>query len=192
MSRVPFLWLCGASGTGKSFTAFEIFSRLWRAGVMTARVDFDDIGLCHPWRDEDPDNHRLKAANLGALWENFHRVGAKCLVGSGCVEDSEVVAIYRDAVPGSMLTLCRLRVGADEQRARISRRGRLLGAGTGAGVASMTIEHVQRTADEAVREAEQLDQVEIADFTVDTDGIGVTTVATRVLERSGGWPYHQL
>ena len=56
----------------------------------------------------------------------------------------------------------------------------------------MTIEHLQRTADEAVLEAEQLDQNEIADFTVDTDGIGVTTVATRVLERSGGWPYHQL
>jgi hypothetical protein len=37
-----------------------------------------------------------------------------------------------------------------------------------------------------------LDHHEIADFTVNTDGIGVSTVATRVLERSGGRPYHQL
>lgn len=56
----------------------------------------------------------------------------------------------------------------------------------------MTLERVQRTADDAVLEAQQLDHHEIADFTVNTDGIGVSTVATRVLERSGGRPYHQL
>jgi hypothetical protein len=155
-------------------------------------VDFDDIGLCYPAREEDPENHRLRAANLAAMWRNFSQIGARCLVGSGCVEDREVVAVYRHAVPGAVLTLCRLPAGTKGQRARISRRGRLFGAGTGAGVASMTLERVQRTADDAVLEAQQLDHHEIADFTVNTDGIGVSTVATRVLERSGGRPYHQL
>ncbi len=128
ISPVPFLWLCGASGVGKSFTGFEIFSRLWRAGVMIARVDFDDIGSCHPARDRDPGSHQLKAANLGVVWQNFQKVGARCLVGSGCVENLDVVAMYRDAVPGALLTLCRLRVEAEEQRGRIARRGHLLGA----------------------------------------------------------------
>ena len=50
----------------------------------------------------------------------------------------------------------------------------------------MTLERVQRTADDAVPEAQQLDHHEIADFTVNTDGIGVTTVATRVLGAQRG------
>ena len=120
VTRVPFLWLCGASGVGKSFTAFEIFSRLWRAGVMTARVDFDDIGLCYPAREEDPENHRLRAANLAAMWRNFSQIGARCLVGSGCVEDREVVAVYRHAVPGAVLTLCRLPAGTKAARANLA------------------------------------------------------------------------
>jgi len=181
--------LCGASGAGKSSVGFEIFDRLRSQGVVTARVDFDEIGACHPARVEDPENHLLKARNLAVMWRNFEAVGARCIVASGGIERGENVAIYRGAIPGAVFTLCRLRVGRQEQRARIMHRGRLLGVGGNAAVSSYTTARLEALADEAAREADEIDRSEIGDFCVDTDGLEVPTVARLVLARAGGWPH---
>ena len=90
---------------------------------------------------------------------------------SGGVGIRDAFREYADLVPGTALTLCRLRVGPAELRARIVRRGWLT-----------------ELADEAVREAELLDRNDFADLCVDTDGLSVTEVARLVRARAGGWP----
>ncbi|GAA4148694.1 hypothetical protein [Actinomadura keratinilytica] len=161
---VPVLWLCGPPGVGKSSAAFEIFSRLARGGVRTAFIDLDQIGLCHPVDDE----HRVRTAALGAVWPNHRAAGARCLILSGVVDTAEQARAYADAMPGADVTLCRLRVRADELRRRFVGRG-----------------WRPELVDRAVAAAEALDRTGFADLCVDTDGLTVPEVARTVRKRIG-------
>src|SRR5262249_51993442 len=116
-----------------------------------------------------PRNYRVKARNLGEVWSGFRAAGALCLVVSGIVDDSEEVRRHADLLPGTALTVCRLRVGHDELRGRIARRGSLL-----------------HLTEEAVDNAAELDRTDFADLVVDTAGLAVAEVAARV--RDTGWP----
>jgi hypothetical protein len=167
---VPFLWLCGPSGVGKSTVGWEIFAQLSGSGVKLAYVDADQLGLCYPPAG-DPDNHRLKASNLGAIWPVFQGAGSRCLIFSGGVDSLELVGVYADQVPGTRLTLCRLRAAPDELTSRFLRRGWL-----------------SHLVDEAIADANALDRDDFADVCVDTDGLPVPEVAQLVRQRCGGWP----
>jgi adenylylsulfate kinase-like enzyme len=165
----PFLWLCGPSGVGKSSVGYELFDQLSRAGTTTAYVDLDQLGLCSSAPDDDARNNRVKARNLGEVWSGFQAVGAQCLVVSGIVDDAEEVRRYADLLPGTALTVCRLRVGDDELRGRFTRRGWLL-----------------HLTEEAVRNAAELDRTDFADMVVDTAGLAIAEVVARI--RDVGWP----
>ncbi len=167
----PFLWLCGPSGVGKSSVGFEIFAELTRAGIKTAYLDIDQIALCYPAPAGDPDNHRIKARNLGAMWPTYRSDGARCVVLSGIIESRDLARSYADQLPDAALTLCRLRAGRDELRRRFIGRG-------------------WRTdlVDDTVRDADALDRSDFADLCIDTDGVPVPEVARLVRERAGGWP----
>ena len=67
-ARVPFLWLCGPVGVGKSSVGYAIFQQVYRSGTKVAYVDLDQVGLCYPSPADDPHNHRVKAQNLGVVW----------------------------------------------------------------------------------------------------------------------------
>jgi hypothetical protein len=168
---VPFLWLCGPSGVGKTTVGFEIFSQLERAGIRTGCLDLDQVGLCYPATGGDPENHDLKARNFGAVWPNFLAAGVRCLVVSGGVDTPDRVRTYADLVPGAALTLCRLRAGRDELTRRFVGRGWQI-----------------HLAGEAVAESAVLDRLDFAEVCVDTDGRSVPEVARLVRERAGGWP----
>jgi adenylylsulfate kinase-like enzyme len=47
---VPFLWLCGPPGVGKSVVGYEIFMRVYRSGIKASFLDFDQVALWHPSR----------------------------------------------------------------------------------------------------------------------------------------------
>ncbi len=185
--HVPFLWLYGADGVGKSSVAAEIFSTLTRAGTLSAFVYFDWLGWCRPVSEEDPDNHRLKARNLGAMWANFQADGAQCVVASGIVESRMTTHLYATAIPEAVLTLCRLRASGAELAERILRRGHALG-GTKGALSGTSLDRLHRLVDDAQRYACTLETDDIADFHVDTDGLSAPEVADRVVERAGGWP----
>jgi adenylylsulfate kinase-like enzyme len=169
MRRVPVLWVCGPSGVGKTSVGYALFSQLSQAGTATAFVDLDQLGLCYPAPDDDRRHNRLKARNLGAAWSAFQAAGARCLVVSGLVDNAEEVRRHADALPGSDLTVCRLRVAPDELRDRITRRGSWL-----------------QLTEEAVRNATELDRSTFADLVVDTTGKPVHAVVA--LLRESGWP----
>jgi len=82
---VPFLWLCGPPGVGKSVVGYEIFTRVCRSGIKASFLDFDQVGLCYPTPSDDPVNHRVKAQNLAAVWPTYRTAGARCLIAVGSV-----------------------------------------------------------------------------------------------------------
>ncbi|MEQ4723006.1 adenylyl-sulfate kinase [Nonomuraea sp. B19D2] len=167
--RLPLLWLCGPSGVGKSSVGWEVFAQLSRSGVRTAFVDGDQIAMLHPLPDGG--THRVRARNLAAMWPNFRREGAQCVVLAGFVFTAEEVRQYTDLLTDAALTLCRLRVDLPELKERFLGRG-----------------WMPELVEQAVADAEALDRTDFADLCVDTDGLSIPEVARTVIERAGGWP----
>jgi len=187
--RAPLLWLCGAPAVGKSTVGYEVFTQIRGPHLRAAYVDLNQIGFCRPPAHDDPDNHRVKARNLGAMWPTFQAAGARCLIVTGRVNHHDTVRTYADAVPGTVLTLCRLRAGRDQLTTRILQRGR--GAGPaimGDELKGQPAESLHRFADQAARDADELESNNIGDLCVDTDNRSVQEVAQLIRTQTGGWP----
>jgi hypothetical protein len=170
MQPAPLLWLCGSSGVGKSAVAWEMFTRLTRTGIAVCYLDTDQIGQCYPPAAEDPGNDRLMAANVAALWSNYQADGAECLIVSGCIDTTSLVPVYTD-IPGTRLTLCRLRADREVLRSRFLRRGRY----------ADLVEAV-------LQEADALDRSDFAPLCIDTTALTVSDVADAISRQTDGWP----
>ena len=168
---VPFLWLTGPSGVGKTTLGREIFRRLGESGVAVAYVDADQVGMYWPVPEDDPDMHRVKARNVGEVWRVYRAAGARCLVLAGGIDSAEQAKLYVDELPGMALTICRLRVPGEELR------GRFLGRRWRAEIV-----------EQILGEAEAFDRTRFADLCVDIGGTTVEEAASLVMERAGGWP----
>jgi hypothetical protein len=178
-THVPILWIIGSVGTGKSATSYLLFDRQFRAGNHVARLDLDEIGNCHPAPDDDPENHRVKAAAMAAAWSVYEVHGATRFVVSGDVISADEVDLHMRQIPEADWCVVRLRSGADERRARIQERGKILGQD-----AETMDWWIQVGKDEeAALEAEP----SFVDFTIDTDGLDRQQVVDKVLQITG-WP----
>lgn len=177
-SRTPALLIIGAMGTGKSDTSYHVFSRLYRGGTPTARLDLDDVGMSHPAPPDDPDNFRVKAVAMSACWQVFRAHGARCLVVSGGLDSANAIDLTTSQIPNAKWTIVRLRIGSDERRRRVLRRGLLLGYSED----DMEPTVAAGDADEARVATEPLPGI-----VVDTDGLTSQQVVDRVLDATG-WP----
>lgn len=170
MADIPLLWLIGTAGSGKTSTAWSLFSQLADEGVKVAFVDGDQVGMAYPARPGDPDEDQVKARGLGAVWPGFRAAGAQCLIVSGIVEDAATVADYAAQVPDTAMTLVELRVGSAELRDRLIGRG-----------AEYLIEP-------ALALAAQLEREPLTEHRVETGGRSVEAVVKLVRGRLGDWP----
>lgn len=168
----------GAMGTGKSDTSYHVFSRVYRGGTPTARLDLDDVGMSHPAPPNDPDNFAVKAAAMSACWQVFRAHGAQCLVVSGGLDSAPAIDLTTRQIPEAEWTIVRLRIGTEERRRRVLRRGMLLGYSED----EMEPTVMAGDADEARVATEPLPGV-----VVDTDGLTSQEVVDRVLHATG-WP----
>jgi hypothetical protein len=187
-ARVPFLWLCGPTGVGKSSVGYAIFQQVHRSGIKVAYLDFDQVGLCYPSPPDDPHNHRVKAQNLGVVWPTYRAAGARCLIAVGGVPSREIVMTYAVKVPDTDLTLCRLRARPEYLTERVFRRGLGRGPVIPGPPASKSKRLLAGTAAQAIREARELDAADFADLCVNTDDHDVRQLARQVRERAGRWP----
>ncbi|AGM10278.1 AAA family ATPase [Amycolatopsis keratiniphila] len=116
-AKTPVLWTTGAPGTGKSTTAWGLYTRLTQAGGSVAYVDIDQLGLIGPPPGGGDAAHAIKAANLLRVLEVLR--GTAQLVVSGVVDPAK--PYIED--PGFDLTLIRLTCDRDELRRRFLGRG---------------------------------------------------------------------
>lgn len=182
------LWLCGATGVGKSTAGFDIYQRTLRAGHTAAYVDLDQIGFCGSVPADSADIHRVRARNLAALWQTYRTAGAERLVVVGPVDSRAAVETYVDALPEATVTLCRLHADRDHLARRITRRQK---GGSwpqpGDPLKGQPTERLRRIASEAAADALALDRIELGDVRVDTSDQTVGETADAIIAATG-WP----
>lgn len=182
------LFLCGPTAVGKSTVAWATYHGSRRLGQHTAFADLDQLGFQAPVQPGDPRSHRLKAANLAALWRNFHARGARRLVVNGPLDRSEELRVYADALPATRITVCRLHASYGQLRLRIAERA--AGAGSARGMAGDTIvgregSALREIAERAEAEAQALERARAGDLRVVTEGRAPADIAVEVLGRAG-------
>jgi adenylylsulfate kinase-like enzyme len=183
------LWLCGPTGVGKSTVGWPVYQQVRRAGYRAAFVDLDQLGFRRPVCADDPGNHRLKAANLAAVWRTYHAAGAHCLIVVGPVDGPDTVGTYTAALPAATVTLCRLHASRDQLTERILRRGRGLRPTWGVPGDELTGQPVallRDVADRAAVLAGALERAGVGDLRVDTDGRAAEDIAREIV-RATGW-----
>jgi predicted ABC-type ATPase len=161
----------GPTGVGKSTIAFRFYLNCLNAGLTAGYVDLRQIGFLRPAHESDPDNQRLKARNLAAIWRNYHAAGATHLVASGIIDDPADFRLFRSELMGADLAIVRLRAGRDELARRIMTRG------TGGSwpepgdlLRGRTADYLADVARRAGQHAEAIDRSEPGGLAVDTTG----------------------
>ncbi|GAB3720321.1 hypothetical protein GCM10027598_33800 [Amycolatopsis oliviviridis] len=127
IEKTPVLWTTGAPGTGKSTTAWGLYSRVVEAGGSVAYVDIDQLGLIGPPPGGGEASHAIKAANLVRVLEVLRAWGARQLVVSGVVDPENGIELYFEGRDFDV-TLVRLTCDRDELRSRFLGRGSPAGA----------------------------------------------------------------
>ncbi|RSN21596.1 hypothetical protein DMC61_34860 [Amycolatopsis sp. WAC 04169] len=118
-AKTPVLWTTGAPGTGKSTTAWGLYTRLVEAGGSVGYIDIDQLGLIGPPPGGGDAAHAIKAANLLRVLEVLRARGVAQLVVSGVVDPAKP---YIESLDFD-LTLIRLTCDRDELRRRFLGRG---------------------------------------------------------------------
>lgn len=80
------LRLAGAPGVGKSTTGWAIALDLAANGIAAAYVDIDQLGMCYPSPDGDPDRWVLKERVLAGIAEIHRSAGVTHMVVSGVAQ----------------------------------------------------------------------------------------------------------
>jgi molybdopterin-guanine dinucleotide biosynthesis protein len=183
------LWVCGPTAVGKSTVGWGIYERVRRAGTRAAFVDLDQIGFQRPFPEGDPGNHRLKSANLAAIWREFHARGARCVVVVGPVHCPDDVRTYTAALPAATVTVCRLHASKDQLAEWIVLRGRGLSSWDipGDELKGRSAAELRKVAAQAAATAEALEDGRVGDLRVDTDGRPVPDIVEEILQRTS-WP----
>jgi hypothetical protein len=164
--------ITGPTGVGKSAIGFRFYLKCLNAGFTAGYVDLSQIGFLRPAAADDPENQRLKARNLAAIWRNYRAAGATHLVATGTIASSSDLQLYTDELEGAALMLVRLRAGRDELRLRVMSRGR--GGSwpeTGDRLGGQSAEFLAGVADQAIEAAEALDRSAIGGVAIDTTNL---------------------
>jgi hypothetical protein len=170
---VDVLVICGAAGVGKTSTAHEVSLRLTANGLAHALVDADELDRVYPWPVPGLPAWEMARRNLASVWGNYAAFGHHRLVLCGVLADlRQELRWIAEAVPDAAFTVVRLtaRLGVLETRVRRHE------IGTAAD-------------DQLVRSTRQWEKIAVFDppgtLVVDTDGLGVSVIADRVIAL---WP----
>lgn len=172
--KTQVLVVCGASGTGKTATVFEVGQHLRTLGIQHALIDTDELDRIWPQPEQVDDLIEISRQNLRAMWMTFSGLGVRHLVLCGVMASiSESRLWIADAIGDSTITYVRLTA---EQTTRENRpRGREIGSGFKNDIVA---------SDGATAFIENHDPPSVP--RVPTDGKSVVTVSAEVL-RAADW-----
>jgi hypothetical protein len=181
------MFVIGPGSVGKSTVSWSLFTQA-RTRDTTGFVDLGQIGFLPPTPNDDPDQHRLKAANLTALWSTFHAWGAHILIVNGVIPERDVLCLYQQALPAADIVVVRLRAGPLELARRLMHQVH----GHGVSLPGDRPSHwspQQRRGElrSLLAQAEALDRLQLGDAVVDTTTMTVEHVA-RQAARAVNWP----
>ena len=191
LARLPLRPGCahhGPASVGKSTIGFRFYMTCLCAGLTVGYVDLSQIGFLQPAAADDPDNQRLKARNLAAIWHNYRAAGATHLVATGMIASQADLQVYAGELPGTDVALIRLAAGSGELRQRIMSRG----AGgswpePGDRLRGQSAEFLTGVADQAVQAAEALDRSDVGGPTLETTSRSPDKSASMIRDALG-WP----
>jgi predicted kinase len=173
-AEIQALVVCGASGTGKTVTSWEIGRTLQNRGIRHALIDTDELDRVWPQPEPVEALISVSRRNLQAIWATFSDLGVRRLVLSGVMASiPQSRSWLEEAISGATFTFVRLTAdrGTREQRLR----DREVGSG---------FEGEMRASDQAVAIIRKREQSGTP--VVVTDGKEVSAVAEEVL-RTVGW-----
>ena len=171
--RVQVLVVCGASGTGKTVTMWEIGHNLRRRGVRHALIDTDELDRV--WPEPEPVDALISISrrHLRAMWETYSGLGVRHLVLCGVMASiPQSEPWLADTMPDATIRFVRLKADRLTREARL--REREFGSG---------FEHDTAASERATAFIEAHDQIEVPIVT--TDGRIVSEVAVAVLGAAG-------
>lgn len=113
------LRLAGSPGVGKSAVGWAVAERIAAGGRPVAYVDIDQLGICYPATQDDPDRWELKERALVRLADQYRQAGVAQLIVSGVASPD----LPPPAHPGVSTRSLWLDADADVRRARLRPRG---------------------------------------------------------------------
>ena len=165
------LWIYGTSCVGKSATAWELYAHAELGPASRiGYVDIDQLGMCYPASDDDPDREHLKAGALHALMGSLAHIPLDLLIISG-VMDPAYLELYASADLGVDFIFIRLRLEEGELARRCMARWQ----------SPVVVQDI-------LEDARMLEASGLPHPTVDATGLTVEQVAQAVQELSALWP----
>lgn len=175
--------ICGPTAVGKSTVGFGLFMNLLATDRAGAYLDLQQLGFLADVSFDASSRHQVVAGCVADLWEQYLAVGAQDLVLTGQVEQPDDVQRYRDALGATPLVVCRLQAGPEELRERITARTRGDGPSlAGDALIGLSADDVETVLEHSLAQQTHLEQVDVADVIVDTEGED-PEIVTRLLGR---------
>lgn len=169
---IPVLVLTGPVGVGKSSVASVVSDVLADHAIPHAAVDLDWLRWCRPSPSDDPFHTSLGLRNLRLVWEQYRRSGAERAIVIDILESPAMLAAYRAAIPGALVTVVRLHARLETIHRRLQQRE----------VGASLVWHQNRASELST----QMERDALEDIRIDTDDKAIEDVAWEVL-RETGW-----
>jgi hypothetical protein len=112
------------------------------------------------------------------------------MIVSGILETREAAGMFTAAVPDTELTICRLRATPETLRERVFQRSR----GGGPQIPGdqelngASQDQLLEIVKEGIEAAELMEQNDIGNLRIDTDGLSIQEIARHILSKAEGWP----
>jgi hypothetical protein len=117
------LVVCGASGTGKTVTTWEIGRILERRHVPHALIDTDELDRVWPQPEPIETLIEISRRNLEAVWATYSGLGVRRLVLCGVMASIQQSRSWiEDAAPGASVAFVRLTADHDVRERRLRYR----------------------------------------------------------------------
>jgi hypothetical protein len=164
------LIITGTMGAGKTTVMGEASDLLALRHIAHAAIDLDALGLAH--LPSTTSNDDVMYGNLQSICKNYASIGVTRVLVARAIEDRAELERCRSAVSASNTVVCRLAASIETMQRRVNLRE--------SGVSQR--EYVARVANLNLT----LDNAQLEDFIVTSEGRSVTEVAKEMLVR-GEW-----